>query len=166
MASALSFYFRDYETSLGLDNEDFFNTLLKDLYDAETFTLIANRILRKDLSANFTTTSTSFVLVTNSSFSHGFTYPNARIRCYNVSVQNSNSGQSSYLEVDISGQTPTERQPSETNGSAQRDLTCVAVYENLPVGVGSTIRLMAKVSAGTATVVANSILIYEIEEWA
>jgi DNA-binding protein Fis len=135
VASALTYYFRDYETDLGLDNEDLFNSVLVDLYNAETFTVRKYTARNQDIVSNQTQLNGTSATVANSSFPHTFEYPNAIIRCWAIALSGSLAGTTS---------------------------TALIV---LPTGVEKTISLTLGATGGQATINANSILLFEIEEW-
>lgn len=161
----MQYYFREYPTELGLDNEDLFNNVLVDLYNAETFVNRKFRAVNLSIGANRTTTSTTPVIITGSTFTHTFTYKNAKITVYNLELSNSGSGNLTRAIVDVSGEAAEQEGFASTAGTAQRDRVLESVYNDLAVGVSRTIGTKFFVSAGTGTANANSELIYMIEEW-
>jgi hypothetical protein len=129
-------------------------------------TMKAYRLHKLGISSQFNSSSLTFVPVTNSGFSHTFTYANARIRAYNVSVTNSTSGQGTIVYPEIQGLLGhTDIGQSEGTGVGVREHTSMIQYNNAPVGVAQTIRLMMQVTGGIGTINQNSHILYEIEEW-
>lgn len=161
----MQYYFRDYETELGLDNEDLFNNVLEDLYNAETFMNRKFRAVNLSFGSNRTTTSTTPVLLTGSIFQHTFTYPNARITLFNLAIVNSGTANLTRAKIDVEGETPDQEGFASNGGVTQRSMQAESTYENLPVGVELDISTFWFVTGGTGTAAANSELIYMIEEW-
>lgn len=160
----MQFYFSHYSDALGYDNEDFLSGLLLDLYDAETFTMRKFSYQRLILPATFNTTSLTPVAVTGSNFNFVFTYPNAIIRLFDATIVNSTS-QSSFARADISGIVPAAQADAEMIGGTQRVMVAIARYANLAVGISRTIRALLYASGGQASMLAQTTLLYEIEEW-
>jgi hypothetical protein len=126
----------------------------------------AYRLIKHSIFANFTTNVLTFVPVTNSGVLHTFTHPNARIRAYNISAVNNTGAQSVLIYPEVQGILFYQHIGMlETIGIAQKEMTAIIQYANLPVGLAQTIRLMAQVTGGTGTVFQNSHILYEIEEW-
>jgi DNA-binding protein Fis len=165
VASALTYYFRDYETDLGLDNEDLFNSVLVDLYNAETFTVRKYTARNQDIVSNQTQLNGTSATVANSSFPHTFEYPNAIIRCWAIALSGSLAGTTSTALIVLSGEATDSRADAMAKGTTARELVAVAKYSGLPTGVEKTISLTLGATGGQATINANSILLFEIEEW-
>jgi hypothetical protein len=165
VASALQFYFRHDDSALALDNEDLLNTLLEDLYTAESFGGMLTTLANVTLPALQTTTSTVFVAVPNSSFSHTFTKPNAVIRCSNIVARNNSAGSLCEIQVRVAGANGAESGNAGTITSTNYALECVARFEGIETGVSKTVELYFRVASGTGVITANAQLVFEIEEY-
>ena len=163
--AAMQYYFRHFETELGLDNEDLLDDFYTDLYDAETFTLRLFTLHTQSILSTFSTTSSTPVLVSNSAQIHTFTYPNAIIRAYNVPLTNNNAAGSTKAKVDVEGETPVDLGDVVVTGTAGRECSVVGRWENLPVGESVNIRMMIWAISNTAIMGATPTLVYEVEEW-
>lgn len=133
--------------------------------------IATGRIMKKyttqviDILTNKTTTSLVPVAVLDSGFNHIFTYKNAIIKCHNASIVNSAAAGQTKIQADIFGEAPEAYTIAANEGTQQRQITTIARFENLPVGVAKQIRLVWFVSSGTGTINENSWLVYEIEEY-
>lgn len=165
VAAALSFYWTEFFSSLGLDNEDLRDKLLIDLYNAENIMNKKVTIYPTPLSSNRLVSSLTYVNTTDLTKLHTFTYPKALITCRNISmVQNTvNEG---ICRVAVDGETPIQEVVSDMASSTVREMSCMSYYENLVIGVETTVRLQAKViTSGQLTINANVVPIWEIIEW-
>jgi hypothetical protein len=166
VASALYFYFRhNGKTELAYDNDDFLSVLLEDLYTAESFGGMLTTLATVTLPALQTTTSTVFVAVPNSSFSHIFTKPNAVIRCSNIVARNNSAGSLCEIQVRVAGASGVESGNAGTITSTNHALECVARFEGIETVVSKTVELYFRVASGTGVITANAPLVFEIEEY-
>lgn len=165
VASALQFYFNHDESALGLDNEDLLNNVLNDLYTAESFGGMDTRVNTVVLPGTKTTTSTSFIAVPDSSFSHTFSKPNALIRCSNILARNNTVSQTCEVQIRVAGAAGNESGNGLVNGTTNQPLVAVARFEGIETGVSKAIELYFRANAGTAVVTALSWLVFEIEEY-
>jgi hypothetical protein len=123
------------------------------------------RLLNVDIGSNRTVAGGGAANVIDSDFTHTFDYPNAIIRCYGIGMSGSLAGSIISAQLDVTGELAEHRADAVTGGTAQRELVAVAQYSGLVTGVSRTISLIMSSSSGTGTMIANSRLLYEIEEW-
>jgi hypothetical protein len=165
VASALSYYFRDFETDLGLDNEDLFNGVLVDLYTAES---MANKltILGILLAANRTRNQATFATVSGTEKPHTFTKPNAKVTYSNVRCDLSNTTQLGSLRVGLSAGSVVQQVETGCNSTTPRNVRVAAIFSGIPLGVSTNCLLEFAASGGaTITVYPAHNMLIEIEEW-
>lgn len=161
----MQFYFTHYGSELGFDNEDLLSAAILDLYTLESVGMRAYRIEEKPIGSNFSSSSVTFVPVTNSNISHTFTYPNAMIRCHNIAIANTTNGQSTIVIAEIQGLASDQHGHAEQVGTVAREMVAMSLYSGIPTGVSQNLRLIMQVSGGTGAMASTSHLIWEIEEW-
>lgn len=119
----------------------------------------------QDIVSNQTQLNGTSATVANSSFPHTFEYQNAIVRCYAIALSGSLAGTTSTALIVVSGEATDSRADAMNEGTTGRELVAVAKYSGLPPGVEKTISLTLGATGGQATINANSILLFEIEEW-
>ena len=165
VTSALQFYFQHGETGLALDNEDLFSNMIVDLYNAEAATVgILTKALSILLDVNKTTTSASFVAMTNSGFNHTPTKANMRISCSNI-ILAASTGNELEAEIRVAGVAGISAANAIMTGATDRIVRASALFENLTPGVEISLALYWKVSGGTGTCFRNARLAWEIVEY-
>lgn len=116
------------------------------------------------LGADRTTTSSTYVAITGSDFSHTFTKPNALIRCANMLLIN--SGMGFLVEPRVDGVAGDSIAHAFQVSATARTFVCAATFENITTGVAKTIALYWKiVSNGTNTIFNVQQLVWEIIEY-
>lgn len=164
VTSALYYYFKHGKSELALDNEDFLDDLMADVYDTEVIGMLTTRIENVDMGASQTITTTTYQPVLGSGISHTPTHKNMRMRCENIRLVNSGANETRVI-VDIETVTPVELSEFVTNGTDPREGASMAVYDNLEPGEIYICRLMGKRPAGTGTVNRYPFLVWIFEEW-
>lgn len=164
VTSALVYYYQHAETDLGLDNEDLLNSIIEDLYNAETSSLgMIAKTIAIDPGGNQTTTSASYVGLPGAGFYHTYSKANCLIRWSNI-ILNAPSAQTVTVKPNLVGLSPVAATEVRISGATLRTVTCAHVYEDVPAGSRET-RLDWKVSSGTATYTNANYLLCEIIEW-
>lgn len=125
---------------------------------------IAPTVLTRTLSSNKTTSSTTFVVASGSDVSFTPTKPNFRVNCFNISLSNS-AGDNSFVEVRFNGANGAQNAGARNTGTTPREVSCSAIFESVSVGVAHNLELYFRVNASTATILAASILVFEIIEY-
>lgn len=165
IAAALETYFRHGDEGIALDNDDLFNNLLNDLYDLETIGMsFSPRVLQKNISADRTTTSGTFVIVPSSNVAFTPTKANFRVTCHGISMLNS-SNDDSFVQVRFDGNEGTEQAIGRVSNTAAREVSCSAIFEGVDIGVERDLSLYFRRSANTATISQRSELVFVIDEY-
>lgn len=166
VASALTYYFRDYETDLGLDNEDLFNSVLVDLYNAEVLGMKPT-VYGVLLPANRTRTASSFATVSGSERSHQFTKAKAKITLKNINANMSVNTQTGFFR--IRANSGSLAQLDYEAGVGRSDIVAidaVAIYQGLDT-VNPTQLSLEFASSGGATLTCFAVanMLWVIEEY-
>jgi hypothetical protein len=165
LVAALESYFQHGDAGLALDNDDLFNNLINDFYDAEALgASLITRINRVDLNTDKNTNSTTFVMVTGSNFSHTPQKANMSITVMNLAASMSDANEVLILPR-FNGLAGAEEGAGITSGGAIRYLQCAAKFTGLTPGVAHDISLYWRVSGGTATLDARVHPLFLIEEY-
>jgi len=165
IASALSFYWQEYESELGLDNEDLRNNLLVDLYNMEVQNVaIERRFQVVDIVSLRSTSAGSPTLVTGSDFLHTFTKPNVLVRCSNVSVAMNANGNIGHIRAVVGGVQPLSPAEGIMKVTDVRTLMCASFYGSMTAG-SKQVALYFYREAGTINVHQTTQLLFEILEW-
>jgi hypothetical protein len=165
VASALIFYFTDYDTELGIDNEEKFNALLSDLYTLETNAMQRKTTLTKRLTSSKTTSSLTFVDIAETGFSHTPIYQNMQIEIFNLGLSFAAAGDIVDLNIKCNQAINSLTAFAQMSGTAAREMACILLADNLTPNVPLDFELEWRVSGGTVTLsIAPTILII-ISEW-
>lgn len=165
MASALQFYFRHDDSALALDNEDLLNTLLEDLYTAESFgSTMKTHAESVLLTGNPQTSSTTFVAVANSGFTLVPSHTKALVRVSNLSLISA-AGNNVEVQIECTHGTRVENGLVRVQSTSNREVDMAACFEDLPIGVEVTFSLAWKSSGGTASIGTGTGLVAEIVEY-
>lgn len=165
IAGLLSEYFWTDESEIALTNDNLLTILLLDLYTAEAAAVAQTiRLNRVDIGANRSTTSTSFVLVTGTNFSHTPTYAHMLIECYSIALNNSGLN-TTEAEVRFNAVAGSQAANARMFGSTGISMVAIAEFTGLTVGVAHDIALYWKVTAATGNMFQASHLVYKITEW-
>lgn len=161
----MQFYFTHYSDALGYDNEDFLSGLILDLYDAEVLgALVTQKSVNIDLTTDKTTTSSPLVAMPGTSYSFTPTKANFKATYSNLTLLNSGNNQTD-AEVRFNGVAGSDNAKARNIGTAGRPLRASAVFRGVSVGVAHNIELYWRVSGGTGTANAATLLVLEIEEF-
>lgn len=115
------------------------------------------------LGANRTTSSTTFVDVTGSDFSHTFTYENATIEAMALLANDSNAN--SYMQILCNGNTGLLSVETRLRQMTEV-VKAVNNWEGIPTGTPITIKSQFRQSGGgTATIFQNYNMVYLITEY-
>lgn len=165
VASALIFYYTDYDTELGIDNEEKFNALLEDLYTFEESAMQRKVLLTKRLTSSKTTSSLNFVDIAETGFSHTPLYPNLHIEILNLGLSFAAAGDIVDVNIKCNQAINSLTAFAQMSGIAAREMACSLVADSLTPNVQLDFELEWRVSGGTVTLaIAPSILII-IHEW-
>lgn len=165
IAAALENYFRHGDEGLALDNDDLFNNLLNDLYNAENIGVsFSPRVLQKNISADRSTTSSTFVIVPSSNVAFTPTKANFRVTCHGISMLNS-SNDDSFVQVRFDGNEGGEQAIGRVSNTTAREVSCSAIFEGVSVGVEHDIALYFRRQANTNTISQRSELVFVIDEY-
>lgn len=165
IAIALQFWFTHGREGLGLTNEDYFEALIQDLYTAETLGMsFSPRVFQKNIVADRSTSSATFVVVPGSNVPYTPSKPNFRVTCDNISLSNS-SNDDSFVQVRFNGNEGVEQAIGRVSNTTARECSCSAIFEGVDVGVEYDIALYFRRQANTATISQRSELVYVIDEY-
>lgn len=165
IAIALQFWFTHGDEGLAATNEDYFEALIQDLYTAEPLGMsFLPRVLQKNISADRSTTSGTFVIVAASNVAYTPSKANFRVTCHGISMLNS-SNDDSFVQVRFNGNEGSEQAIGRVSNTTAREVSCSAIFEAVDIGVEHDIALYFRRSANTATISQRSELVYVIEEW-
>ena len=165
MGAALYYYFKHGKSELALDNEDFLDDLMADVYDTEVIGMLTTRIENVDMGANQTITTINYQPVLGTGISHTPTHKNMRMRCENIRLVQGVAGVEVRVKVDIEGVTPDELSEFVTSGTDPREGASMATYSNLEPGEIYICRLMGKRPSNTGTINRYPFLVWIFEEW-
>lgn len=118
-----------------------------------------------DMGASNTITSTGYLPVSGSGFSHTFSHKKAKISVMNIDIVNSGAGNLTWVAPDIDTVAADSLGEFQNSGATSRQGACCAIYSNLPVGTPEILRLVGKRSAGTGTVNRQPYHLWIIEEY-
>lgn len=165
VAIAMQFWFTHGREGLGLTNEDYFEALIQDLYTAESIGMgFLPRALQKNIGADRSTTSPTFVVVPNSNVAYTPSKPNFRVTCDNISLSNS-SNDDSFVQVRFNDLEGLEQAIGRVSNTTARETSCSAIFEGVVVGVPHDLSLYFRRDANTATISQRSELVYIIDEY-
>jgi len=165
LAAAMTHYFLSDRSELSLDNQDLLDDFLIDLYDAELIGSLMNiKPINVDLAANQTTTSTSFVALTNSGFAFTPTKPNVRIAVHNLHLANSGGGQVQ-ARIKFNAVYGNIETIALNLGTGQRPFMFSSLFTSVPIGAALSGQIDWKVSSGTGTAFGNNWLVIEVIEY-
>ena len=165
VGAAVYYYFKHGKSELALDNEDFLDDLMADIYDSESLMARIFTLRNQDIISNHVQASGASSLVPNSTFPHTFTYPNAVIRCYGIGLVGAAGASVCTAIVELAGEATDDRADAVSNGTAARELVAVSKYSGLPTGIAKNVSLRLSATGNSVTINANSILLFEVEEW-
>lgn len=151
---------------MGLDNENFLDGLLLDLYTFEPIgNAVKSTIYEITLAATRTTTNANYVVVDGTEIVHTFAFPNAIVKYKNMSMVGSAAGTTNdAVPTTASGAFVASARAFMT-GTTPRNLEAMANYEGLNIGDPYEFALVFRATGGTASITVASKIIVEILEW-
>jgi len=116
------------------------------------------------LGATRTTTSASFVDVTDTVIAHIFEHPNALIAYRSIQTTNS-GGNTNTFQVAMPDGTAVTQPQQIAVGTVIREIDVTAKFDSYSLGAAHNISLQFKRTAGTASVFSGNKMMLEILEW-
>jgi hypothetical protein len=159
----LLYYFRHGSEGLALDNDDLFNNVLIDLYNEDIMHNLNWKSILKHLTADETTSSTSFISILNLSVPYTVSKPNVYARVTISQVQSGNAVNT--YRILLSGAVGVDAIEVQARGTTIITLTIAGRWESVVAGA-KTLDLQMKVSNGgtVGTIRANMDVLWEIWE--